>query len=131
MVSRKMPCEVVVFDLLPTARGLIAKAMIDRYGYTQSNVANIFGITSVAISQYVKGLRGGNRYIDSSAHKDEFNERIDAIAENLSEGSDLTTELCALCAFFKRSGMIDEIYSKQGAAAPLGKCAECPKKNIG
>lgn len=131
MVSRKMPCEMVVFDLLPTARGLIAKAMIEKYGYTQSTVASIFGITSVAISQYVKGLRGGNKHIDVSSYRDDFHQKIDAIAENLYNGSNLTTELCDLCAFFKKSGMIDEIYAKQGAKAPLGKCAECPRKNIG
>ena len=129
MVSRKMPCELVVFELLPTARGSIAKELVDNYGYTQSRVAKIFGITSVAISQYVKGLRGGNEYIDSSEHRDEFYRRISEIAKNLDAGANLTEELCQLCGFFKKSGMIDEIYRKQGAQMPLTKCMECPRKN--
>ena len=29
MVSRRMPCELVVFELLPTARGSIAKELVD------------------------------------------------------------------------------------------------------
>ena len=107
MVSRKMPCEMVVFELLPTARGAIAKELVDRHGYTQAGVAQIFGITSVAISQYLKGLRGGNKYVDESVHRDEFFSRISVIADNLAKGSDLTTELCALCGFFKQSGMIE------------------------
>ena len=130
MVSRKMPCELVVFELLPTARGAIAKELVDRFGYTQSAVAKIFGITSVAISQYVKGLRGGNPYIDGSEHRDEFYARIGVIAENLHNGSNLTEELCHLCGFFKQSGMIDEIYRNQGSKVPLTKCIECPRKNI-
>ncbi len=130
MVSRKMPCELVVFELLPTARGAIAKELVDKFGYTQSRVAKIFGITSVAISQYVKGLRGGNPYIDASEHRDEFYEHVTVIAKNLHEGADLTEELCQLCGFFKQSGMIDEIYRKQGATMPLTKCMECPRKNI-
>lgn len=130
MVSRRMPCELVVFELLPTARGSIAKELVDNYGYTQSKVAQIFGITSVAISQYMKGLRGGNPYIDSSEHRDEFYKSIREIAANLHNGASLTEELCRLCGFFKQSGMIEEIYRKQGADMPLNKCMECPRKNI-
>ena len=130
MVSRKMPCELVVFELLPTARGAIAKELVDRHGYTQAGVAQIFGITSVAISQYLKGLRGGNALIDSSVHRDEFFGKIALIADNLAAGADLTTELCGLCGFFKSSGMIDEIYRKKGSKVPLSKCLECPRKNL-
>lgn len=127
MVSRKMPCELVVFELLPTARGAIAKELVETYGYTQSAVAKMFGITSAAISQYVKGLRGGNPYIDNSQYREDFYEKIRAIAENLTKGSDLSNELCGLCSFFKRSGMIDEIYRNQGSKASLSKCMECPR----
>ena len=43
---------------------------------------------------------------------------------------DLSVELCDLCAFFKDSGMINEIYLNQGSMMPLTKCGECPRKNI-
>ena len=131
MASRKMPCELVVFELLPTARGSIAKLLVDEYGYTQSKVAELFGVTNVAISQYVKGLRGGNKYIEGSSHKTEFSAKIAEIARRLDkEKTDLSVELCALCAFFKDSGMINEIYLNQGSVMPLTKCGECPRKNI-
>ena len=130
LASRKMPCELVVFELLPTARGSIAKILVDDYGYTQSKVASIFGVTNVAISQYVKGLRGGNKYVDGSSHKDEFYSNLRTIAKNLAEGADFSVELCNLCRFFKDSGMIDEIYKSQGSPTPLTKCNECPRINI-
>lgn len=131
MASRKMPCELVVFELLPTARGSIAKLLVDEYGYTQSKVAELFGVTNVAISQYVKGLRGGNKYIEGSSYKTEFYAKIAEIARRLDkEKTDLSVELCALCAFFKDSGMINEIYLNQGSVMPLTKCGECPRKNI-
>ncbi len=130
MSSHKMPCEIVVFDLLPTARGAIAKELVDKYGYTQSAVAKIFGITSAAISQYLKGLRGGNQYIDNSRYRDQFYEHIALISKNLSEGGDISVELCSLCSFFKKSGMIDEVYANQGSLTPLSKCMECPRNNI-
>lgn len=131
MVSRKMPCELVVFELLPTARGSIAKVLVDEYGFTQTKVAEMFGVTNVAISQYVKGIRGGNEHIDRSSFRNQFYANIREIARRISqENSDLSVELCGLCAFFKESGMINEIYRNQGSVMPLTKCGECPRKNI-
>ena len=121
MVSRRMPCELVVFELLPTARGAIAKELVEAQEATY---------VAIAVSQYVKGLRGGNPYIDASVHRDEFYQHIREIAANLHNGADLIEELCCLCKFFKESGMIEEIYAKQGATMPLSKCMECPRKNI-
>jgi predicted transcriptional regulator len=130
-MSRKMPCELVVFELLPTARGSIAKTLVDEYGYTQTKVAEVFGVTNVAISQYVKGLRGGNKYIEGSIYKDDFYAKVSEISRRIAlENGDLSVELCELCRFFKDSGMINEIYQNQGSMTPLSKCGECPRQNF-
>ncbi len=126
----KLPCELVVFELLPTARGELAKELVNVHGYTQAKVAIVFGVTSAAISQYIKGLRGGNPYIDNSKFRDRFYEQIVSSADNIAEGSDLTTELCDLCRFVKEIGMLDEIYKNQGSKDKLVKCAECPRDNF-
>jgi predicted transcriptional regulator len=125
-----MPCELVVFELLPTARGELAKELVKVHGYTQARVAVVFGVTSAAVSQYIKGLRGGNPYIDNSIYRDQFNKQIALSAERIANGADLTDELCDLCAFVKQIGMLDEIYAKQGSHVTLTKCAECPRDNF-
>lgn len=126
----KLPCELVVFELLPTARGELAKELVKVHGNTQAKVAVLFGVTSAAISQYIKGLRGGNPYIDNSRYRQEFYNQISISADNMSKGSDLTTELCILCKFVKEIGMLDEIYEKQGSTMPLTECFECPRDNF-
>lgn len=126
----KLPCEIVVFELLPTARGELAKELVKAHGYTQAKVATVFGVTSAAVSQYIKGLRGGNQYIDNSVYRDGFYQQIAASADNIVNGSDITTELCEICNFVKKVGMLDEIYAMQGSKVVLTKCLECPRKNI-
>lgn len=126
----KLPCELIVFEILPTARGELARELVREHGLTQAKVATLFGVTSAAISQYIKGLRGGNQYIDSSRFADVFHVKICESAENMMNGSDLTTELCLLCLFVKQTGMLDEIYAMQGAKTMLTECLECPKDNF-
>ena len=126
----KLPCELVVFDLLPTARGELAKELVKAHGYTQAKVATLFGVTSAAISQYIKGLRGGNPYIDNSIYNGVFYRQISESAERIVNGADVTDELCEICNFVKRVGMLDEIYLMQGAKEDLTKCRECPRDNL-
>lgn len=125
----KLPCELVVSDILPTARGKLAKELVKNHGYTQAKVAKIFGVTGAAVSQYIKGLRGGNPYIDNSVYKNLFNENVAASAKRISEGADITDELCFLCNFVKKVGMLDEIYARQGSTEDLRKCLECPRNS--
>ncbi len=126
----RMPCEVVVFELLPTARGELAKELVRAHGYTQAKVAGLFGVTSAAVSQYIKGLRGGNPYIDGSVYRGAFYQQIFESAERIANGADMLDELCEICNFVKRIGMLDEIYLKQGAKEDLPKCRECPRDNL-
>lgn len=126
----KMPCEIVVRDILPTARSEIAKELVTVHGFNQSGVAKAFGVTSAAISQYLKGLRGGNPLIESSSYKGYFYDLVARAADNIAKGCDVTEELCFICSETKRCGILDEIYSKQGETAPLAECIECPRDNI-
>ena len=51
-------CEVVVSDILPTLRALIANQLLYNYKINQSEISRKLGITKSAVSQYKKGLRG-------------------------------------------------------------------------
>ncbi len=126
----KLPCEVVVAQLLPTARGTLAKELVKTHGLTQVEVAKKFDVTSAAISQYINGLRGGNIYIDESRFYDAFHTQIANSASRIMEGCEVSEELCALCTFVKKSGMLDEIYKRMGSDTPLTDCMDCPRKNM-
>lgn len=123
------PCELIVFDVLPTARSEIAKSLIERHGYKQIEVARLFGVTGSAVSQYLKGVRGGSDVINDSPQRDGFYEMIDKAADSISDGLNVTEVLCSICSFVKRSGMIEELCAARGFDSKI-LCKECPRLDI-
>ena len=123
----KLPCELIVTHILPTARGSLAKDLVYRHGLTQVQVAKLFGVTSAAISQYLKGIRGGNSLIDKSAYCDDFYRMISEAADRVVEGEDVTDALCGICEFVKDSGLLHALYVFEGYSGELGDCMECPR----
>ena len=126
----KMPCELIVTHILPTARGALAKELVHNHGMTQAQVANLFGVTSAAVSQYIKGLRGGNNLIDKSAYRADFYNMISDTADMVADGKDLTEALCEICSFVKNSGLLKALYVYEGYSGELGVCMECPRTTI-
>lgn len=126
----KMPCELIVTHILPTARGALARELVTKHGMTQTQVARIFGVTSAAVSQYLKGLRGGNNLIDRSAYRDDFYAVISRMADDIADGADVTESLCGICGFVKESGLLRALYVFEGYSGELGQCMDCPRISI-
>lgn len=128
--SMKMPCELVVTHVLPNARGAIARELVEKHGMTQTQVAKLFGVTSAAVSQYIKGMRGGNNLIDKSAYKKDFDEMISRTAASIASGTDVTEALCGICAFVKQCGLLRALYVYEGYDGELAACMDCPRNEI-
>lgn len=124
------PCELIVMDVLPTARSAIARSLIERYGYKQIAVAKSFGVTGSAVSQYLKGVRGGSEVINNSPHSEDFYKMIDRAADAIHEGLETIEILCSICEFVKESGMIHELCDAKGIDGEVVNCIDCPRLNI-
>ena len=70
--------EIVVDEFLPTVRSLLAGALRDR-GLTQSEVADVLGISQSAVSKYAHGDVATNDRIADD-------ERVEALVEELADG---------------------------------------------
>lgn len=70
--------EVVVEEFLPTLRSMLAADLRDR-GLTQSEVADLLGISQSAVSKYAHGEVTINRRV-------EHDERVVALVERIGEG---------------------------------------------
>jgi predicted transcriptional regulator len=50
--------EIVVQDVLPAVRALVAKQLVEKHKLTQQAAAEKIGVTQAAVSQYNRELRG-------------------------------------------------------------------------
>ena len=123
----KVPCELIVTYVLPTAKGALAKELVNKHGMTQIQVARLFGVTSAAVSQYLKGIRGGNSIIDKSAYKDDFYAMIEDMADSIAAGMDVAEALCLICDYVRESGLLRALYVLEGCPPDKLPNVGCPK----
>jgi len=126
----KVPCEMIVTYVLPTAKGALAKELVINHGMTQVQVAKIFGVTSAAVSQYLKGIRGQNSIIDKSAYRDDFYKLIEGLANGIAADGNLVEALCQVCNFVKESGLLKALYVNDGYSPEDIAKFDCPRHMI-
>ncbi|MEM0243099.1 MAG: helix-turn-helix domain-containing protein [Candidatus Aenigmatarchaeota archaeon] len=56
----KILCEIIGSEFLPIIRALISRTLIEKYGLTQTEIAEILGVSQPLISFYLYGLRAKN-----------------------------------------------------------------------
>ncbi len=115
----KIPCEVVVWYILPIIRREVARELVNEHGLTQAQVARKFGVTDAAISQYLKKKRGVKADFEKSKAYSAFLDEISKTADNLAnEKSLFEAEMCRLCGVVKRIGLLDEVYLEEFGVYP-------------
>ena len=120
----KIPCELVVWYVLPTIRREVAKELVKTHGMSQAQVAKKFGVTDAAISQYLKKKRGENQLIEESSQYELFLEEIKLAAERIADNSsEFVNEMCRICTVVKSTGLLAKIYEVQmGCKPPVCEC---------
>jgi hypothetical protein len=121
----KPPCEIVSKYVLPAIRALIARRLIEQYGYTQLDAAKTLGMTQSAMSRYMALERGGKIKVTK-----EINKLIDDIAKNIVKGKlsqeKLIKKLCYVCETFRKSGNLCKIHRELSPIVPK-TCKICLK----
>jgi hypothetical protein len=120
----KTPCEIFVSIILPIARVEVAKQLISRYGYNQSRVAETFGVTYSAVSQYIRGVRGVSKLIGNSDFYDSFMDAVRTTTDDIARGVDVHEAFCRICDHSRESGLIKAIIKLEGYA--MEAIPECP-----
>ncbi len=120
----KIPCELIVWYVLPSIRRELARELVDKHNFSQAEVARRFGVTDAAISQYLKAKRGTSKEIENSGKYEDFRKEVEVAAVRMVNGSDIVTETCRICEMVKKSGMLVKVYeTRTGVRAP--QCVTC------
>jgi len=107
----KMPCELIVWYMLPAIRSAIAESMIKDYKLKQTEVAQKLGVTDAAVSQYLSSKRGKIVLKDPKVKKfiKESTKRI-----LKGEQNDIFVETCKICDLLKNSKLLLDLYKEYG-----------------
>lgn len=114
----KIPCEVVVKDILPMIRRELSIILVREHGMSQTTVARRLDITDAAVSQYLRAKRGSSVDCTKYPQYPDFKEELNESAMRIAAGDDAFIELCRLCGFVKSSGLLAEVYKEQTGSMP-------------
>jgi len=96
----KPPCEMIVKQVLPVFRAMVAENLVNKHGLTQTEAASKLGITQAAISQYLREKRGHNpnsENLTTSVHAlaGEFAEKLASQTDEIE--TTVTANFCKIC----------------------------------
>jgi predicted transcriptional regulator len=97
-----IPCEVAVKYFIPATRASIAKILVNKYNFSQPEIALKLGITQAAVSKYLNGKYSNKiKKLESMkfVRKISF-DLANSIAEKKEAKIEFTKELCKYCKIF-------------------------------
>jgi predicted fused transcriptional regulator/phosphomethylpyrimidine kinase/predicted transcriptional regulator len=111
-MSLRLPSEIVVEDVLPTLRVLLARELAD-HGLTQQEVAANLGVTQAAVSTYING---DPPVEDRIAEHPRTAETVESVAAGLAggemDGYDALAAVLELVQAFEDRGPICELHEE-------------------
>jgi len=107
-----MPQEIEVWYILPALRKECSKMMVEK-GLTQREIAKMLYITEAAVSQYLKGKRGGDLNFTEEIKK-EMQESVNRLIKT----GNIVQEFNMLCRKIRESEMLCDIHKKYGITPP-------------
>jgi len=103
-----LACEIIARYVLPNFRSLVARDLVEKYGFTQVKAAKNLGTTQAAISQYLHSKRG---YKGIEQHElfqpmiqSAANETAKRIATEKIDTDEVMINFCKLCTSLRKDG---------------------------
>ncbi len=120
-------CEIIVSDILPAMRAVLADKLSKTYGLSQTQISKKLGITQPAVSQYKRELRGQKAKIILSNKK--TMELIKKLAHDIAldekdiDSKHLHKRMCSICKRIREEGLVCKLH--EGAWPSMGPCKIC------
>lgn len=103
----KLPCEVIIWYILPSIRSELAKKLIEM-GLSQKEVSERLEITEATVSQYANKKRGSK-----IEFKHDTCSAIKTLAKDVIKGDkdvNLTHRICEICMMLKKDKTVCELH---------------------
>lgn len=121
-----IPCEIAVKSVIPAIKAAIAKELVETYGLTQNQAAEILGISQSAVSKYTRKVRG---YLIKIDNIEEIQPLIENMINLIIKGNPNRTELlknfCQTCATIRKEKLMCPLCQKTDPKITIEKCNFC------
>lgn len=122
------PCELVVRDILPAFRSLVAKKLITQHNLSQVAAAKELSTTQAAISQYL-GSKRGDKMLKELESMPKIESTADKMAERIATGNfspiEAIVTFCELCTVIRMEESICSLHRDLSSVPP--SCSICLK----
>lgn len=109
------PCELIVREIIPAFRTLVAKQLIKKHHFSQMEVAKRLGTTQATISYYLdskRGKKGMEQLQSKPLVRVTASEVAQRIANNKFSLIDATLEFCKLCRALKGGELMCDMHKR-------------------
>jgi predicted transcriptional regulator len=117
-------CEIVVSDVLPALRAIVAREMM-QLGLNQVQVSKKMGITQPAVSQYMRELRGYRVKLLTSNAK--VSESVKELAHDMvtkeMKSDELHVRFCEICKTIRAEHLLCKLHKDSYPA--MDACDVC------
>jgi len=117
--------EVVVQDVLPAVRALVAKQLVEKHKFTQQAAAEKIGVTQAAVSQYNRELRGWKvKFLaKDESIMSEITSLSGIVAQHGLHSSDALKQLSGICKLVKERhfSAAEDLYPGLELCEPVEK----------
>ncbi len=121
-----LPCEVAVRCVVPAAKALVAKALMEERGLSQDQVADILGISQSAVSKYSRKVRGNAIDIDGLEEIRPFiNGMVSVLLDSPRQSPKLLQFFCRACVAIRKTSLICVFCEKSGAQLKIAERIFC------
>jgi predicted transcriptional regulator len=123
----KLPCEIVVRDVLPVVRSIVVKELAEKYNFTQEEIASKLGITQASVSYYLSAKRGYKTNLVKEAKlMEDVGHRI---ARGVAKGNitqmEIIENICRMCRTFRSRDIVCEIHESLFPSLKGEVCKVC------
>lgn len=104
----RTPCEFAVKYLLPAFRAMVARELVTRHNFSQTEAAKGLGITQASISHYLHSKRG-KKSMEELERNPTLRRFVRETAQQIALGQkspeEISRNLCELCVTLREDPM--------------------------
>ncbi len=124
----KPPCMIIVANILPVIRALVAKRLMEKHNFKLVEIAKKMNITPSAITQYMKGYRGGKILKEIEENKI-LEDAVIAITDELSKDEvnmeNVLGKVCEACKLLRKEKVLCEMHISEVPNLKSSGCKLC------